>query len=88
MAYRFEGVDRIAATSHLRIMLGFLGVPVTNAMRTILDVWKEGSMPHADLREAFREAVQRGAITRTQIAKCKEDAESAPILAQILKGRQ
>ena len=64
------------------------GVPVTTAMRTILDVWKEGSMPHADLREAFREAVHRGAITRSQIAKCKEDLESAPILAQIRKGKQ
>ncbi len=40
-------------------------------------------MPHDDLREAFREAVQRGAITRTQIAERKEDVESSPILAQI-----
>ena len=30
------------------------GVPVTNAMRTILDVWKEGSLPKPDLRAAFR----------------------------------
>src|SRR5580698_8568009 len=32
-----------------------LGVPVTNAMRTILDVWTAGSLPRPDLREAFRE---------------------------------
>ena len=64
------------------------GVPVTNAIRTVLDVWKEGSMPHDDLREAFRQAMQRGTITRTQIAERKSDAESALILAQIRKGEQ
>src|SRR5580704_3772786 len=28
------------------------GVPVTNAIRTILDVWTEGSLPRSDLRTA------------------------------------
>jgi predicted transcriptional regulator of viral defense system len=50
------------------------GVPVTNALRTIRDVWKEGSLPHAELRQAFHEAVRRGAITRTHIAECEADA--------------
>jgi predicted transcriptional regulator of viral defense system len=42
------------------------GVPVTNALRAILDVWSEGSLSQADLRTAFREAMKRGAITKTQ----------------------
>jgi predicted transcriptional regulator of viral defense system len=62
------------------------GVPVTNAIRTIVDVWKEESVPRSDLREAFREAVKRGAITRTQIANYRKDSERAPLLAEIQKG--
>lgn len=62
------------------------GVPVTNAIRTIVDVWKEESIPRSGLREAFREAVKRGAITRTQIANYQEDSERGPILAEIRKG--
>lgn len=62
------------------------GVPVTNAIRTIVDVWKEESIPRSGLREAFREAVKRGAITRTQIANYQEDSERGLILAEIRKG--
>jgi hypothetical protein len=61
-------------------------VPVTNAMRTILDVWKEGSLPQSDLRVAFREAVKRGAITKTQILARQRNSEWAPILAEVRKG--
>ena len=64
------------------------GVPVTNALRTILDVWKEGSLPRPDLREAFREAVKRGAITKTQILTRQRDSEWAPLLAEIRKGKK
>jgi predicted transcriptional regulator of viral defense system len=63
-------------------------VPVTNAMRTILDVWTEGSLPRPDLREAFREAVKRGAITKTQIVACQRDSERASVLAEIRKGNK
>ena len=59
------------------------GVPVTNAMRTILDVWQEGSLPQPDLRAAFREAMRRGAITKTQAAMAQQDAERARVLAEI-----
>ncbi len=38
---------------------------MTNAMRAILDVWIEGSLPKPVLREAFREAMKRGNITKT-----------------------
>ncbi len=64
------------------------GVPITNAMRTILDVWKEGSLPRPDLRAAFREAVKRGAITRTEIQTRQSDTEWAPVLAEIRKGNK
>jgi len=62
------------------------GVPVTNAIRTILDVWKEGSLPRPDLQAAFREAVKRGAITKTQILTRQKDAEWGPVLVEIRKG--
>jgi predicted transcriptional regulator of viral defense system len=62
------------------------GVPVTNAIRTIVDVWKEESIPRSDLREAFREAAKRGAITRTQIANYQKDSERGPLLSEIRKG--
>lgn len=64
------------------------GVPVTNAMRTILDVWQEGSLPKPVLRAAFREAMKRGNITKTQVAMSQQDAERAPLLAEIRKGTQ
>jgi len=62
------------------------GVPVTNAMRTILDVWQEGSLPKAALHAAFREAMKRGNITKTQVAIFQQDAERAPVLAEIRQG--
>lgn len=62
------------------------GVPVTNAIRTIVDVWKEQSLPRPDLQKAFREAVKRGAITTTQIANYQKDSERGHLLAEIRKG--
>jgi predicted transcriptional regulator of viral defense system len=62
------------------------GVPVTNAMRTILDVWQEGSLPKPALRAAFREAMKRGNITKSQIGMSQQDAEGARALAEIRKG--
>lgn len=62
------------------------GVPVTNAMRTILDVWQEGSLPRPALRAAYYEAVRRGRITKTQIAVFQQDEQSAAVLAGLRKG--
>ena len=64
------------------------GVAVTNAMRTILDVWTEGSLPRPDLQDAFRDAMKRGAITKTQIANWQKDSQRAPVLAEIRKGHK
>jgi len=59
---------------------------VTNAMRTILDVWQEGSLPRPALQAAFHEAVRRGRITKTQIAVFQQDVQSAAVLAGLRKG--
>lgn len=53
------------------------GVPVTNALRTVLDVWKEGSLPKATLRQAFQQARSTGKITRKQAADLLHDARFA-----------
>jgi predicted transcriptional regulator of viral defense system len=62
-----------------------LGVPVTNALRTILDVWQEGSSPKPALRAAFREALKRGNITKTQVTRAQRDPDRAGALAEIRK---
>ena len=62
------------------------GVPVTNAMRTILDVWQEGSLTKPVLRAAFREAMKRGNITKSQVGMPQQDAERTRVLAEIRKG--
>jgi hypothetical protein len=55
-------------------------------MRTILDVWREGSLPKPILRAAFREAMKRGNITKSQAGMSQQDAERARVLAEIRKG--
>jgi hypothetical protein len=55
-------------------------------MRTILDVWQEGSLPKPALQAAFHEAARRGRITKTQIAMFQQDAQSAAVLAGLRKG--
>lgn len=65
-----------------------LGVPVTNAIRSIVDVWKEESLPKPVLRKAFREAMKQGKITKTQVSTYQHDAERAPVLAEIRKGTE
>jgi hypothetical protein len=59
---------------------------VTNSLRAILDVWVEGSLPKPVLREAFREGMKRGNITKTQVATSQRDAERASALTEIRKG--
>jgi predicted transcriptional regulator of viral defense system len=63
-----------------------LRVPVTNAIRSIVDVWEEESLPRPVLREAFREAMKQGKITKTQVSKYQHDTERAPVLAEIQRG--
>ncbi len=58
-------------------------VPVTGALRTILDVWEEGSLPKAILRQAFQQAKASGKITRKQAADLLKDARYASITREL-----
>jgi predicted transcriptional regulator of viral defense system len=60
------------------------GVPVTSALRTILDVWEEGSLPKATLRQAFQQGRSTGKITRKQAADLLHDSRFA-LVARGLK---
>jgi predicted transcriptional regulator of viral defense system len=62
------------------------GVPVTNALRAILDVWEEGSLPKSAVREAFLEAMKRGSITKTQVATVQKNPKHARALSEIQNG--
>jgi predicted transcriptional regulator of viral defense system len=59
------------------------GVPVTNALRTILDVWEEGSLPKDTLRQAFRQARSSGKITRKQVADLQHDSRLASVALEL-----
>lgn len=45
------------------------GVPVTRALRTLLDLWAEGRTPKSFLVEAFQQALRRGLITRAEVRR-------------------
>lgn len=57
------------------------GVPVTKALRTLLDVAATEGVPIGDLRTAFRESGRTGKITRREIV----DAESDPTRRALLR---
>ena len=63
------------------------GAPVTNALRTILDVWEEGSLAKDTLRQAFRQAFRQakssGKITRKQAAELLRDSQSASVAREL-----
>lgn len=59
------------------------GVPVTNALRTIVDVWEEGSLPKATLRQAFQQARSNGKITRKQAADLLHDSLFASVAHEL-----
>jgi hypothetical protein len=52
---------------------------VTSALRTILDVWEEGSLPKAALRQAFQQARSSGKITKRQFAELLRDPRFASV---------
>ena len=63
-------------------------VPVTTALRTILDVWLEKSMPEPSLREAFHDAKRLGKLTKAQIAKARQDPDTASVIDVLERGRR
>jgi predicted transcriptional regulator of viral defense system len=58
-------------------------VPVTSALRTILDVWEEGSLPKETLREAFQQARESGKITQKQAADVLKDVRFASLTREL-----
>ncbi|MGD0871344.1 MAG: type IV toxin-antitoxin system AbiEi family antitoxin domain-containing protein [Bryobacteraceae bacterium] len=63
-------------------------VPATKALRTILDVWREGSLPESSLRGAFEEASRLGILTKSQIAQARRDPALARIIDSLERGRR
>lgn len=59
------------------------GVPVTNALRTILDLWEEGSLPKDTLRQAFLQARSSGKITKKQASELLHDSRFASIAREL-----
>jgi predicted transcriptional regulator of viral defense system len=62
------------------------GVPVTNALRTIIDVWHDQVLPKPLLTAALREAIRRGKVTKRQISDAKKSLEMAAVLEAIERG--
>lgn len=63
-------------------------VPVTIALRAILDVWHEKSLPEPTLREAFNDAKRLGKLTKGQIAKARKDPDAALVIDSLEQGRR
>ena len=59
------------------------GVPVTNALRTILDLWEEGSLPKDTLRQAFLQARSSGKITKKQASQLLHDSRFATVAREL-----
>lgn len=59
------------------------GVPVTNALRTILDLWEESSLPKDTLRQAFLEARSSGKITKKQTSELLLDSRFASVAQEL-----
>jgi predicted transcriptional regulator of viral defense system len=62
-------------------------VPVTTALRTIIDVWREKSLPESSLREAFEDARRLGKLTKGQIAKARKYPDTAQVIDSLERGR-
>lgn len=58
------------------------GVPVTRALRTLLDMARSGDVAMEELQYAFRQAVRSGKITRMEIAEAAAD----PARRELLRG--
>ncbi|MCE5311498.1 MAG: hypothetical protein LLG20_28005 [Acidobacteriales bacterium] len=63
-------------------------VPVTTALRTILDVWREKSLPEPSLREAFEDAKRLGKVTKSQVARARKDSDIPRIIDSLERERR
>lgn len=64
------------------------GVPVTKALRTLLDVVAIEGVPMEDLRAAFQEATRSGRITRSEIAEAESDPARRDLLRRLKGGKR
>lgn len=62
------------------------GVPVTKALRTLIDVAASEEVPLPDLKLALAEATRSGRITRAEIAAVKTDTAKRDLL-RLLQGK-
>jgi predicted transcriptional regulator of viral defense system len=62
------------------------GVPVTNPLRAILDLWQSEEVPRDVLREALKEATRLGKITGKQIQAASKNPHWQRAIEQITKG--
>lgn len=64
------------------------GVPVTKALRTLLDVATTEAVPIEDLRAAFAEAKRTGKITRTEIDEVEFDPTRHDLLRKLKEAKR
>ena len=63
------------------------GVPVTKALRTLIDMASTDEVPVPDLQSAFAQAVKSGSISRAEIAEARNDPDRRTAL-RMLRGRK
>ncbi|HEY3738446.1 MAG TPA: hypothetical protein VGL53_01315 [Bryobacteraceae bacterium] len=62
-------------------------MPVTKALRSLVDVAASSEVPLPDLQIAFAEAARSGKITRAEIAAAKMDTAKRDVL-RVLQGKR
>jgi len=63
------------------------GFRYTRPLRTILDVMEENTVEHSFLRQAIRQALARGLITRSEIQRAEIPQSMRDLVKRALKGR-
>jgi hypothetical protein len=59
------------------------GVPVTNALRTILDMWKSEEVSRDILRAALKEGIRLGKISSKQIQAASKSRKWGKLMTEI-----
>jgi predicted transcriptional regulator of viral defense system len=63
------------------------GVPVTNALRAILDMWQSEEVSRDILRAALKEGIRLGKISSKQIQTASKSRKWGKLMAEITEGR-
>jgi predicted transcriptional regulator of viral defense system len=62
------------------------GVPVTNALRTILDMWQSEEVSRDILRAALKEGIRLGKISSKQIKAASKSRKWGKLMTEITEG--